>query len=92
MSRLLSRPQNSLPAAGTGVTYTYVVTNTGGMVLRNLLLSDLHNGNGPAPVPGSETISLDAAPSGDSTDAAPADGIWSSLAPGDSVTFSALIW
>ncbi len=74
---------------GTVVTYSYVVTNTGGQMLADIALSDLHNGNGPAPVPGSEAISLDAAPTGNSTDAVPGNGIWSSLAPGDAVTFTA---
>ncbi len=79
---------NGAPS-GTVVTYSYVVTNTGDTVVSNIFLSDLHNGNGPAPVPGSEAIHFDAAPAGDSTDAAPGDGIWSSLSPGDAVIFTA---
>lgn len=73
---------------GTVITYSYLVTNTGGQMLANIALSDLHNGNGPAPVPGSEAISFDAAPTGNSTDAVPGNGIWSNLAPGDAVTFT----
>ncbi|MCB0137906.1 MAG: DUF11 domain-containing protein [Caldilineaceae bacterium] len=75
--------------AGQVITYTYVVTNTGNQTIANVSLSDSHNGSGPAPVPGSETLSTDAGPSGDSTDATVSDGVWSSLAPGDAVTFTA---
>lgn len=73
---------------GTVVTYSYVVTNTGGQILTDIALSDLHNGNGPAPVPGSETLSLDAGTPGNSTDVTPDNGIWSALAPGDAVAFT----
>lgn len=75
--------------AGTVLTYVYVVQNTGNQTIANISLSDLHNGSGAVPVPGSETISTDSAPAGDSTDAATANGVWSSLAPGDAVTFTA---
>jgi hypothetical protein len=75
--------------AGTVITYTYVVQNTGNQTLSAISLSDIHNGNGPVPVPGSEAISLDALPLANSTDGTPADGVWASLAPGDAVTFTA---
>ncbi len=75
--------------AGTIVTYTYVVQNTGNQTLSAIALSDLHNGNGTVPVPGSETLTLDTPPLLNSNDAAAANGIWSSLAPGDAVTFTA---
>lgn len=75
--------------AGQVITYTYVVTNTGNQTVINISLSDSHNGAGPAPVPGSETLSTDAGTTGDSTDATANNGVWSSLAPGDAVTFTA---
>ena len=75
--------------AGQTITYTYVVTNTGNQTIADIGLSDSHNGSGPAPVPGSETLSTDAGPAGDSTDATAGNGVWSSLAPGDAVTFTA---
>jgi hypothetical protein len=75
--------------AGQVITYTYVVTNSGSQTLSNVSLSESHNGSGPPPVPGAEFLSSDAGASGDSTDATPNDGIWSVLAPGDSVTMTA---
>lgn len=76
-------------AAGQVVTYTYVVTNTGNGTLTNISLSDSHNASGPAPVPRNETLSTDSGLANDSTDATANDGIWTSLAPGDAVTFTA---
>ena len=73
-------------APGDIVTYTYVVTNIGNVTIKNISLSDLHNAAGPAPVPGSETLS---SLPGKSTDTTSGDGIWNSLAPGDAVTFTA---
>ncbi|MEM7067793.1 MAG: hypothetical protein AAF478_02835 [Pseudomonadota bacterium] len=72
---------------GQIITYTYVVTNDGNQTITAISLSDAHSGSGPAPVPGSEILSHDSAPFGDSTDSA-TDGNWDSLAPGDSVTFT----
>jgi len=74
--------------AGVIITYTYVVTNTGNQTVSNISLSDVHNGSGPTPVPGNETLSADTGVANDSTDAA-VDGSWDSLAPGDEVTFTA---
>ncbi len=74
--------------SGTVVTYTYVVTNTGNQTITSIALSDVHNASGPVPTPSGETLSSDVAPSADSTDATVSNGIWSSLAPGDSVTFT----
>ena len=36
--------------AGTVVTYTYTVRNSGNTVLTNVSLSDVHDGSGPAPL------------------------------------------
>lgn len=73
-------------SAGQVVTYTYTVKNTGNVSIKNISMADMHNAAGPAPVPGSEILSL---PANGSTDNTPADGVWSNLAPGDTVTFTA---
>ena len=72
---------------GQVITYTYVVTNNGNQTISNIDLADVHGGSGPAPTPGSEAISNDVAPLLDWADAS-TDGIWDSLPPGDSVTFT----
>ena len=74
--------------AGTTITYTYVVTNTGNQTISSIDLSDAHGGSGPAPDPGNETLTTDTGITGDSSDAG-TNGIWDSLAPGDQVTFTA---
>ncbi len=74
--------------AGTVVTYTYVVTNSGNQTISGITLSDVHNASGPAPTPSGEVLSNDVAPLANSSDATPSNGVWSSLAPGDSVTFT----
>jgi uncharacterized repeat protein (TIGR01451 family) len=75
--------------AGQTITYSYVITNTGTLTLTNVTPGDAHNASGPVPVPGSETLTGDAGPVlGDSSDAAPGNGVWSVLAPGDTVTFT----
>jgi large repetitive protein len=76
-------------SAGTLVTYTYTVRNSGNTTLTNISLSDVHNGQGTAPVPGNEVLSDDVGTLNDSTDATPNDGVWSVLAPGDEVTLTA---
>ncbi len=75
--------------AGQVVTYTYVVRNAGAQTLTNVSLNDSHNGAGPAPVPGNETLTNDAGLANDSTDAAANDGVWTILAPGDAITMTA---
>lgn len=70
------------------ITYTYLVENTGNQTITNVTLSDAHNGSGPAPVPGNETLTTDTAPLLDSTDGG-VNGTWDSIAPGDIVTFTA---
>lgn len=74
--------------SGQTVTYTYDVTNTGDVTISNVDLFDVHNGNGPTPVPGSEVLQNDVAPLGNSTDLA-TNGVWDTLAPGDTVRFVA---
>jgi large repetitive protein len=75
-------------AAGTVITYTYVVTNSGNVTMTGVLVNDVHNGNGVLVGPGNETLTTDTAPVGDSTDPA-INGTWATLAPGDKVTFTA---
>lgn len=75
-------------AAGTTVTYTYTVRNNGNQVLTNVSLNDVHNGSGPAPLPGNEVLSSDAAPANDSSDGAANNGVWTRLAPGDVITLT----
>jgi large repetitive protein len=82
-----SASPNSNVTAGTVVTYTYTVKNNGNVTLTNINLNDLHNAAGPAPTPKSETLT-DIAPLGDSTDVTANDGVWSVLAPGDTVTLT----
>ena len=74
--------------AGDIITYTYTVTNDGNVTVQNLTLGDVHNAIGPAPVPGTETLT-DNPPLGNSSDTTANDGVWSSLAPGDTITFTA---
>jgi large repetitive protein len=75
-------------AAGTTVTYTYTVLNSGNQTLTNVSLADAHQGSGGAPVPLNEVLTTDANTANDSTDAIPNDGVWSTLAPGDVITLT----
>ena len=75
--------------AGQILTYTYTVTNSGPVTLTNVSLSENHDGLGVTPVPDNETLTGDAGAPGDSIDAAASDGIWTTLAPGDTITFTA---
>jgi uncharacterized repeat protein (TIGR01451 family) len=75
-------------AAGTEVTYTYTVKNSGNATLTNISLDDVHQGGGTAPVPGDESLLTDVGLQNDSTDATTSDGVWSVLAPGDTITFT----
>ena len=73
--------------AGDMITYTYTVTNDGFITVRDIAISDSHNGSGPAPVPTNETLTIDNGVTGNSTDASN-NGSWDALAPGDVVTFT----
>ena len=73
---------------GDVITYTYKVLNDGNVTINNITLADVHNAASPAPIPGSEALT-DVPPLGNSTDVTPSDGVWSSLAPGDTITFTA---
>ena len=79
---------NSNVSAGTTVTYTYTVQNSGNQTLTNVSLDDVHSGSGPTPVPINETLTTDAGITNDSTDATSNDGVWSTLAPGDVITLT----
>jgi large repetitive protein len=81
-------PDTNVPA-GTVVTYTYTVRNSGNQTISNISLSDVHAGAGAPPVPGNETLTSDVGTPNDSTDATPNDGVWSTLAPGDVITLTA---
>lgn len=52
-------------------------------------LTDVFNGYGTAPLPKNEALTLDAAPTGDSSNGTANDGVWANLGPGDEVTFTA---
>jgi Domain of unknown function (DUF4347) len=73
--------------AGQSYGYTYDVTNTGNVTVTNISIGDVHGGHGTDPVPGDEVLLTDAGTAGDSTDAG-SNGIWTSLAPGDTIRFS----
>ncbi|WP_165784497.1 DUF7507 domain-containing protein [Zhengella mangrovi] len=84
--------------AGSGdvIRYAYAVTNTGNVSVAGVSVSDTTNGNDPAFLGGASpgqpvTVSLttDAGTTGDSTDADNAGPVWDTLAPGDTVTFTA---
>ncbi len=74
--------------AGQMITYTYTVLNSGNTMIANVALSESHNGLGTAPVPDNETLTGDTGTTGDSTDTTASDGVWSQLAPGDTITFT----
>ena len=76
--------------AGQTVTYTYDVTNTGNVSVSNISLTDTHNGNGAAPVPANETLTTPgpAGASASTDDNTANNGIWGTLAPLATVTFT----
>ena len=70
---------------GTVVTYTYQIKNSGNVTMANVTVADAHNGSGTFVGPTNETPVL---PVNGSTDAG-VNGSWDSLAPGDTVKFTA---
>lgn len=76
-------------SAGQVITYTYKIKNTGNITIQGVGVSETFNGYGTTPVPTGETLSLDAAPVGDSSNAPANNGVWEVLAPGDEVTMTA---
>lgn len=83
----IATPDNNV-AAGTTVTYTYTVRNSGNQTLTNVSLNDVHTGSGTAPEPTNEILTTDANAANDSTDGTANDGVWSTLAPGDVITLT----
>jgi large repetitive protein len=76
--------------ANDTITYTYNVTNTGNVTISGIQVTDNHNGTNSFPTPSGEALVLpEAAPTGDSTDATPGNAQWTTLAPGDTVRFTA---
>ena len=78
---------DAMVTVGQVISYTYTVTNTGTEIVRGIALTDVHNGDGPAPVPANETLLADNFALNDSSDSTANDGVWDVLAPGDVVTF-----
>ena len=83
----LADPSTANAAVGDVITYTYTFLNDGNVTLTNISLSDAHGGNGTLTQNNDETLT-DNAPLGDSSDAVAGNGIYTSLAPGDLVTYT----
>ncbi len=81
-------------AVGQTVTYSYVVSNIGNVAVTNISVNDQH-GTPPSTIPvggtgiKNETLTTPGPlGAGASPDTTPNNGIWSTLAPGASVTFT----
>ncbi len=79
---------NGLADNNDKVTYSFKVTNSGNVTMTNVQINETFLGLGTPPVPAGEALTTDVAPAGDSTDATANNSTWSTLAPGDSVTFT----
>ena len=76
-------------AVGDVIIYTFTITNTGNQTLTNFSLADLQEGSGTQPSAVFAVSPLtDNGTIGDSTDNG-ADAIWDTLAPGDTITYTA---
>ena len=75
--------------AGVTITYSYRVRNNGNQTITNISLVDVHTGTGTNPIPDNEVLDIDTGTQDDSIDNTASDGIWDSLAPGDTVLFTA---
>jgi hypothetical protein len=83
-------PSTSGPVnVGDVITYNYTITNPSAVTINNVTVADVHNGFGIDPVPDNEVLLTDAAPTGNSTDAVSSNNVWSVLAAGDTIRFSA---
>ena len=69
------------------VAYSFAVTNSGNVTITNVSINDVFAGAGVPPPTNGELVTNDVAPLGDSTDATPNNSVWTTLAPGDTVTF-----
>ena len=77
-------------SAGNTVNFSYTVQNTGNVTLTAVTMADQQTsaaGTNPLTIAG-DSLTTDVGTIGDSTDAG-ANGIWDTLAPGDTVSFSA---
>ena len=76
---------------GDVVRYTFTVKNTGNTTMTDVSVAETaFNGSNTLGAPSAETLSIDVAPTADSTDGNPTAGIWGTLAKGDSITLTAI--
>ncbi len=81
---------NGTADPGDIVSYSFVVVNTGTLPVANVVINETaFSGANGTPVALNEQVINDVAPLNDSTDAAPNDGTWTSLAPGDTIRYRA---